>query len=113
MLSALVSRSRVSAAFALVVFLFRANAATLVVYNSNDSGAGSLRQAIADNMTSGGGNTITFSNVVSGTITLTSGELLISNDVTILGPGPNLLAVSGHNTQRVFNIANASASICR
>ena len=66
-----------------------AQAANLLVSNTNDSGAGSLRQAILDNSALGGDNTILFSNVVTGTITLTTGELVISNDVTILGPGAN------------------------
>ncbi len=82
-------------------------AGTLLVYNNNDSGAGSLRQAIANNHVLGGGNSIVFSNVVSGTITLTSGELLISDNVTILGPGPSVLTVDGnypHTTNRIFHI---------
>ncbi len=82
----------------------RAFAADLLVYNNNNSGAGSLRQAIADNNGLGGGNTIVFSNVVTGTITLFS-ELVISTNVTILGPGPNLLAISGNNNSRVFQIS--------
>jgi hypothetical protein len=82
-------------------------ASTFLVYNSNDSGAGSLRQAIANNHTFGGGNTIAFSNIVAGTITLTSGELLISDNLTIIGPGPGVLAVDGNypaKTNRVFHI---------
>ncbi|MGD0262346.1 MAG: choice-of-anchor Q domain-containing protein [Verrucomicrobiota bacterium] len=86
-----------------------AQAATLLVSNTNDSGAGSLRQAVVDNNnTAGGGNTITFSNVVTGTITLISGELLISSNVTILGPGPASLAVNGNAASRVFHITNAA-----
>src|SRR5436305_1912885 len=38
------------------------------------------------------------------TITLTSGELLLSHDMTILGPGADRLAVSGNYTSRVFEI---------
>ncbi len=79
-------------------------AGTLLVYNLNDSGAGSLRQAIANNHVLGGGNTINFSNIVSGAITLTSGELLISDNVTILGPGADVLAIDGNFTNRVFHI---------
>lgn len=59
--------------------------ATLLVYNNNDAGAGSLRQAIADNRALGGGNTVVFSNIVSGTITLVSGELVVTNNVTVQG----------------------------
>ena len=54
--------------------LCRSQAINLLVYNANNSGAGSLRQAILDNGNLGGGNTIIFSNVVAGTITLTSGQ---------------------------------------
>ena len=91
--------------------LCRSQAANLLVYNTNNSGAGSLRQAIADNTALGGGNTIIFSNVVAGTITLTSGELLITKNVTILGPGANVLAVNGNfpnTTNRVFHINNVT-----
>ena len=46
----------------------------------------------------------------SGTILLTSGELLVSNSITILGPGPANLAVDGNfpnTTNRVFHITPA------
>jgi len=42
---------------------------------------------------------------VSGTILLTSGELLVTNSVTILGPGPADLAVNGNAASRVFHIS--------
>ena len=41
---------------------------------------------------------------LSGTITLTSGELLITNSVTINGPGASVVAVSGDGSSRVFEI---------
>src|ERR1044071_9162559 len=81
------------------------SAATLLVSNNNDNGVGSLRQAIQDNKTLGGSNTIVFSAVVTGAITLTTGELVISNTtVTIIGPSPDVLAVSGNYSSRVFVI---------
>ena len=75
---------------------------TLTVTNTNDSGAGSLRQAIAD---AGRGDTINFnlSNCPC-LITLTSGELVIGKDLTIIGPGANLLTISGNNASRIFFI---------
>jgi hypothetical protein len=76
--------------------------ATITVTNTNDAGAGSLRQAIIDAMS---GDTIDFS--VTGTITLTTGELLIDKDLTITGPGAMSLTVSGNNASRVFNTVNA------
>lgn len=82
-------------------------AATLTVTNTNDSGAGSLRQAIID---AASGDTINFSLPASSTITLTSGELLINKNLTISGPGANLLPVQrstagGTPDFRIFNIA--------
>ena len=88
-----------------------ATAANLVVYNTNNVGAGSFRQAIADNAALGGGNTIIFSNAVAGTITLSTGELFISNDVTIIGPGPKVLAVDGNAASRIFHITNSTVVI--
>ena len=79
----------------------------LLVTNTNDSGAGSLRQAIADAMP---GDTINFD--LSGcpcTIMLTSGELVINKDLTITGPGANLLTISGNNASRVFFINPGAA----
>src|SRR5690606_27888979 len=57
---------------------------TLTVTNTNDSGPGSLRQAIAD---AGFGDTIIFDLPLPATITLTSGQLVVSNNLTIEGPG--------------------------
>ena len=62
-----------------------------------DSGAGTLRDAIA---ASDNGDTIDFS--VTGTIGLTSGFLVILRDITITGPGANLLEVT--RTAGVFTI---------
>src|SRR5689334_22062648 len=62
---------------------FSSQAGTLLVYNLNESGVGSLRQAINDNNGMGGGNTIVFSNSVQGTIYLQR-QLLITKDVTIV-----------------------------
>jgi hypothetical protein len=80
-------------------------AETLTIANTNDSGPGSLREAIA---LANPGDTITFSpNIPSGsTITLTSGRLLIDKDLTIQGPGADKLAVSGNNASRVFVVVS-------
>jgi hypothetical protein len=76
-----------------------ARAATITVTNTNDSGPGSLRQALADAYY---GDTIDASGV-SGTILLTSGELQIFTDgITINGPGAGTLAVNGSGSSRVF-----------
>src|SRR6516165_2760461 len=70
----------------------------IVVTNTNDSGSGSLRDALA---TANDGDTIDATSV-SGTILLTSGQLVIIHDVTINGPGAENLAVNGNATFRVF-----------
>ena len=62
-----------------------------------DSGAGSLRAAIA---IAHSGDTIDFAQGLHGTITLTSSDLPISDSVTINGPGANKLSVSGNNSSR-------------
>jgi len=76
--------------------------ATIAVTTTADSGAGSLRAALA---AAHDGDTIDASGV-SGSIPLTTGELLVSNSVTVLGPGPTRLAVDGQIASRVFHITN-------
>ncbi len=77
---------------------------TFTVLNLNDSGIGSLRAAIAASNADTGANTIAFAKGLKGTIALTSGELSITNSVTINGPGANELSVSGQSVSRVFEI---------
>src|SRR5215471_6108039 len=67
-------------------------AATIVVTNTADSGSGTLRSALAS---ATDGDTINATGV-TGTILLTSGQLTVSNGVTIVGPGANVLALDGN-----------------
>ncbi|WP_417385101.1 choice-of-anchor Q domain-containing protein [Gimesia sp.] len=74
------------------------------VVNTNDSGAGSLRDAIAQANLNAGEDTITFdASLASQTIVL-SDEILISDDVTILGLGADQLTLDGNGNSRIFNI---------
>ena len=79
-------------------------AAEIHVTSLADSGVGSLRQAI--NVTALPGDTIVFD--VTGTITLTFGELVIDKNLTISGPGAESLAISGNLASRVFRITGGS-----
>ena len=84
-----------------------ASAATWTVTNVWDNGVGSLRGAIA---AAANGDTITFSIPASSRIVLYSGPLVISNKVlTIAGPGPTNLTISGNVSTTVFNIISNSA----
>jgi hypothetical protein len=81
---------------------FAAQGNIITVANTNDSGLGSLRQAIAD---ANDGDAIQFDPSLNGqTITLTSGELQIDRDVTIHGPGANLLTVARDQQAPNFRI---------
>jgi hypothetical protein len=57
--------------------------ATLTVTDPTDMGPGSLRQALVE---AADGDIITFALPVPGSIGLTSGELVIDKDLTIIGP---------------------------
>jgi hypothetical protein len=74
------------------------------VTNTNDSGPGSLRVAIA---AAGAGNVIQFNLTYPATITLSS-TLLIDHSLNIQGPGADKLTISGNNAVGVFQITSAS-----
>jgi len=88
-----------------------------LVTNTNDSGAGSLRYAISSACA---GDTITFDPALTAggpaTIALTSDELVINKNLTIIGPGANLLtvqrsAVIGTPIFRVFDVQSGTVKI--
>jgi hypothetical protein len=77
-----------------------AQGSTIAVINTNDSGPGSLRQAIA-NATAG--DTIHFRLTYPTAINLSS-TLTIGTNLAIDGPGASNLAISGNNSVGVFVI---------
>ncbi|HET7436390.1 MAG TPA: choice-of-anchor Q domain-containing protein [Thermoanaerobaculia bacterium] len=79
-----------------------ARAATYTVTNLNDLGSGSLRAAVASANSNSGADTIVFQTGLTGTITLTTGELDVTDSVTITGPGSASLTVSGNDQSRIF-----------
>ena len=90
-------------------------ATTFMVTNTNDNGAGSLRQSILEANVNSQHDTINFDPSVFNTpqvITLTGGDLFIRTDggfgntksLTINGPGADKLTISGNNHSRIFRI---------
>jgi hypothetical protein len=71
-----------------------------------DSGTGSLRAAI-DDANSNGGGTISFGAGLSGTITLASDLPALTQSVTIAGPGASAVTVDG-NGHREFYLDTAT-----
>jgi len=100
-------RSTAIAVVLLCAVAIPARATTITVTNTNDSGPGSLRQALAD---ANDGDTIDATSI-SGTITLTTGELLVDKSVTINGAGADVLAVDGNMISRVFRIPMSGETI--
>ncbi|HET6333485.1 MAG TPA: Calx-beta domain-containing protein [Polyangiales bacterium] len=83
----------------------QAHAETFEVTSPADNGAGTLRAAIDAANIALGADIITFHSSLTGTITLTSGELPIDDTLTIQGPGTTVLSVTGNDASRVMLIA--------
>ena len=77
---------------------------TFTVLNLLDNGPDSLRAAVVAANANPGADAIDFAT--TGTIALTSGQLDITDSLTINGPGESALTVSGQGVSRVFGIAN-------
>lgn len=103
--------------FCLVTFSFTVFAASYTVTNTNNSGAGSLRQAIIDANSSAGDDSISFAIPANDpnctaegvcTITLISGQLAVNSTSTagrlmiINSTGASNLKISGNNASRIF-----------
>jgi predicted outer membrane repeat protein len=85
--------------------------AAYAVINLDDSGAGSLRQAVLDSNATAAVDQISFSApALNGTIALTSGPIIIADHVTITGPGAAQLTISGNNAGRVFQVNSGIAA---
>src|SRR3954454_6134460 len=75
-----------------------ASAAPATVTSAADSGAGSLRAAVA---AANAGDTIEISPEID-TIKLTSGQIPVTKTLTIKGSPDTVTAISGNDTSRVF-----------
>ncbi|WP_341531801.1 choice-of-anchor Q domain-containing protein (plasmid) [Nostoc sp. UHCC 0302] len=82
------------------------------VSNTNDSGTGSLRQAINDANALSGFDVINFAGLfaqdLAHTITLGSSSLQITDNLAIDAPDASKLTVSGNNSSRVFEITSGA-----
>ena len=58
-----------------------------------------------------GGDTISFAPGLTGTLTLTQGPLLITNAMTIQGPGPNDLTISTSDNSPVFAVNSGDPAV--
>jgi hypothetical protein len=93
----------------LCVMAMQTGAATITVTSTNDSGPGSLRQALRDVHD---GDTINFA--ITGRIGLTNGGLAVTKNITISGPGSDQLSIDGNQALLVFGIfPNKTAAISR
>jgi len=79
-----------------------ASANIITVTNTNDSGPGSLRQALAS---ANDGDTIDATGI-SGVIMLTTGELRVNARVMINGPGADVLAIDANAASTVFHVTS-------
>jgi predicted outer membrane repeat protein len=91
----------------------RALPATFVVSNLADSGPGSIRQAILDANANPGADVVQIPAGLTGTVTLTSGAITISDPLTISGTGTMLkspFVMTTNNNGRVF-VVNAPTTL--
>lgn len=79
-----------------------AAAATFTVMNLADSGPGSLRQTVLDANAAAGADEVTFAPGLSGTITLTTDQIAITDPLVVSGPGIGVLTISGNDLFRIF-----------
>lgn len=82
---------------------------SIVVNTTADThadGFTTLREAItqADAEPWPGGTTITFASGLTGTITLTQGQLAVTQSMTITGPGASLLTIDANGKSRIFDV---------
>jgi len=87
-----------------------APAATFTVTNLANSGLGSLRQAVLNANAAAGADDVAFAPGLTGTITITSGEIVISDPLVVHGPGIGVLTISGNDLFRIFYLEKPSVA---
>jgi CSLREA domain-containing protein len=103
-------RSQIWVAAISVLILGTAHAATVTVTRLDDRNVGcsagdcSLREAIALANTQAGDDTIAFSIPTPATITLDNGDIAITSNIIVNGPGIEALTVDGNNINHIFSV---------
>jgi hypothetical protein len=92
--------------FTLCSLSVRAFATDYLVTSTDDSGPGTLREAI--NSLEVGGDTITFDDSLSGTIVLASPLPILSMDTVITGPTTGSVTIDGDSTYQIFEVSSYS-----
>jgi len=101
----------IAISFSLILTAPRASeAATFVVSSNADAGSGSLRAAIALANADAAADTVTINSGI-GTITLTTGEIVVLHPVTVSAAAGGQV-ISGNSSSRIFRtVAGASLSL--
>jgi hypothetical protein len=86
----------------LLVTAVHLRAATITVTNTAESGAGTLRAALAS---ANNGDTINFALPLPSTVVVSGGILAVNKRVAILGPGPTNLIVQGGGSSELFYLS--------
>ena len=83
---------------------------TVFVTNVQTSGSGSLSSVVAN--APADSDILFFASVFNSPRTITTvGEMVINQNLTIIGPGANLLTISGNNSSRIFSNTGFSVSL--
>lgn len=85
-------------------------AATFTVTTTNDGGGGSLRDMITAANAAAGADVIDFAAGLTGVIALGADLPTITDELTITGPGPRDMTISGGNARRILN-SNATLTL--
>lgn len=94
----------VAVAAAVLFAAVGARAATFTVTTLADSGAGSLRQAIADANAAAGADEIVFAGGLVGSVELASALPTVSESLTLTGPGPEALRIDANQHHQVLTL---------
>ncbi len=85
--------------------------ATFMVTNLDDAGPGSLRQAVLEANATAGADEIGFEAGLAGTIALTSGQIEVTEALTVTGPGTDKLTIDAQQNSRIFDASQQTMSL--